>query len=237
MPTNAPVSAFTRVRDIQKRARERKSDLGAHSIIIANLQPSPQPEPEVPPSQRAFTEAQNESNKLIEENKQLKRQIEDQAELKSRIVYLERADRQYREITRHLRRFTAANGRIARRPPQFDVSRTPDSSSASRLQTAADDMWLHMMQKELDLAKEARKGNWKETITLLEVQIELERQERQTFAATVESTMADLKRKNEELQRKIHEQEQSEKHCHQVLNLLDSFIESHPGEGVSSSTC
>jgi hypothetical protein len=86
-------------------------------------------------------------------------------------------------------------------------------------------------QKELDLAKEARKGNWKETITLLEVQIELERQERQAFAATIESTMADLERKNEELRGKIHEQEQSEKHCHQVLNLLDNFIESHPGEG------
>jgi vacuolar-type H+-ATPase subunit I/STV1 len=147
MSTDSPVSVFTRVRDIQKRARERKSDLGAHSNIIANLQPSPQPEPEVPPSQRAFTEAQNELNKLIEENKQLKHQIKDQAELKSRIVYLERADRRYREITRRLRRFKAVNGWIARRPPQFDVSRTRDSSSASRLQTAPDDMWLHMIRK------------------------------------------------------------------------------------------
>ena len=215
---------------MQRRAHDRNPNPGTLSNTTADLQPSPQLKPDVSLSQRAFTEAQNELNKLIEENAQLRSQVKDHAELRNRVVYLERADSQHREITEKLRQFTAANTWICRNPPQFYVSSTPEPSNAKEWWKALDYSWLSLMQGELDLAKEARKGWWKERIVFLEGQVEQERYEKAATAATTNSTILELKRKNEELQEQIDEHEHSEKHCHQVLNHLENFIENHPGE-------
>lgn len=191
--------------------------------------------------------------KLVAENEQLKSQIHNHRHSKRVLIKLQRLDR---DITYKVSRLASRYHDNSRDPP--DCSLWFARPATWKRDDEGDRKWFKWVEQELALAREARKSEWKEQvekqqqelkakglalalkskrraeyeekIDFLQRQIHRERQERQTSAAVANSTIADLRRKNEELQEQIQEREESEKHCHHVLNHLEKFIEAHPGE-------
>lgn len=105
------------------------------STVAVRSDHTPQLEPEVHPTQRAFAEAQNELGNPVAENKQPKGQVEGQVELENKIEYLERADFKHREIVGCFRDFAAANGWAPPDSPHFNLFRTPDYLGVEKSQT------------------------------------------------------------------------------------------------------
>ena len=70
-----------------------------------------------------------------------------------------------------------------------------------------DDEWLVWADGELQLAKEAMDGKWKERITFLEGESEQQKNDMQTSTKAFESTIASLQIKVKRLEEQIHEKE------------------------------
>lgn len=175
----------------------------------------------------------DELTRLTTENEALKRQVQDYDDLKGKYRKLKAWYQFECRITSGLKDLAMKHRRAGTPTASFLYwyAGTHDSQYKEGCdQKWCDQKWFDWADKKLVVAEKASEEKWKEKIALLESKVEQQQHDMQASTATANATIANLKRKNEELQEQIHEKEVSEKHCHQVLNHLENFIEAHPGE-------
>lgn len=170
----------------------------------------------------------DELTRLTTENEALKCQVQDYDDLKGEYRKLRVRYESERKITFGLNNLAMKHRRGGAPTASFLYWYTGTHDGQSWEE--CNQKWFDWADKKLVLAEKASEEKWKEKIALLESKVEQQQHDMQVSTATANATIANLKRKNEELQEQIHEKVVSEKHCHQVLNHLENFIEAHPGE-------
>ncbi|KAF3000252.1 hypothetical protein E8E13_007898 [Curvularia kusanoi] len=168
--------------------------------------------------QHTMQQLQGQISELIAKNKELKSKIKSQRKLESKLHWLEWTDTEHRKITYRL-------SLVARK---YNDTLPLEDIPTFRISGWNSEDGLTLSDKTRRLASHSRECSW---ISWAEEELD-SAQEAQASIDTANAENEEMKRRNQELEQQIYDKEQSEKHCHQVIDHLQTLMEAYPGAAI-----